>query len=101
MVPLGADQGQHLLIHQEGGPGPEDLAEPPISFSNSHMDVCGGLDTWKNGDVFLGRCRGILVPQQGVKPTFPALEAQSLNHCITREVPEWRFLERIVPLPLS
>ena len=45
MVPLAADQSQHLLVQQEGGPGPEDLAETSISFSNSHMDVCGGLDT--------------------------------------------------------
>ena len=45
MVPLGADQGQHRLVQQEGGSGPEDLAELPISFSNSHMDVCRGLDT--------------------------------------------------------
>lgn len=55
MVPLGADQGQHRLAQQEGGSGPEDLAELPISFSNSHMDVCRGLDTWENGGVFLGR----------------------------------------------
>lgn len=77
MVPLAADQGQHLLVQQEGGPGPEDLAETSISFSNSHMDVGGGLDTWKNGSVFLDRWHGILVPQQGFKPAFPALEAQS------------------------
>ena len=30
---------------------------------------------------------GILVPQPGVGPVTPALEAQSLNHWTTREVP--------------
>ena len=29
----------------------------------------------------------ILVPQPGIKPAFTALEAQSLNHWTTREVP--------------
>ena len=29
---------------------------------------------------------GILVPQPGNKLTQPAMEAQSLNHCISREV---------------
>ena len=30
---------------------------------------------------------GILVPQPGIKPAPPALEAQSLNHWTTREIP--------------
>ena len=30
---------------------------------------------------------GILVPQLRIKPAPPALEAQSLNHWTTREVP--------------
>ena len=30
---------------------------------------------------------GILVPQQGIEPAPPAVEAQSLNHWTTREVP--------------
>ena len=30
---------------------------------------------------------GILVPQPGIEPVPPALEAQSLNHWTTREVP--------------
>ena len=30
---------------------------------------------------------GILVPQPGIKPTPPAVEARSLNHRTTREVP--------------
>ena len=29
---------------------------------------------------------GILVPQPGIKPTLPALEAQSLNHWTARKV---------------
>ena len=29
---------------------------------------------------------GILVPQQGIEPMLPAMEAQGLNHWITREV---------------
>ena len=36
---------------------------------------------------------GILVPQQGIKPSPPALETQSLNHWSTREVPEDYCLE--------
>ena len=31
---------------------------------------------------------GILVPPLGIKPTPSAVEAQSLNHWTTREVPE-------------
>ena len=29
---------------------------------------------------------GILVPQPGIEPAYPALEAQSLNHWTTREI---------------
>ena len=43
--------------------------------------------------VVLGGCfghtaHGILVPQPGIEPVPPALEARSLNHCTTREVPQ-------------
>ena len=34
---------------------------------------------------------GILVPQQGIRPMPPALEAWSLNHWTTREVPPHTF----------
>ena len=34
---------------------------------------------------------GILVPRPGIKPVLPALEAQSLNHWTTREVPDFIF----------
>ena len=34
---------------------------------------------------------GILVPQPGIKPMSPAMEAQSLNHWTTREVPHLLF----------
>ena len=34
---------------------------------------------------------GILVPRPGIKPVPPALEAQSLNHWATREVPDYHF----------
>ena len=34
---------------------------------------------------------GILVPQGGTELTPPALKAQSLNHWITREVPQFLF----------
>ena len=34
------------------------------------------------------RTFGILVPQAGIKPMMPPLGTQSLNHWITREVPE-------------
>ena len=36
--------------------------------------------------------RGILVPQQGMEPEPPALEAQSLNHWIGREITGSSFL---------
>ena len=31
---------------------------------------------------------GILVPQPGIEPTAPAVEALSPSHCTTREVPK-------------
>ena len=34
---------------------------------------------------------GILVPRQGIEPMPPALEARSLNHWTTREVPRGTF----------
>ena len=37
---------------------------------------------------------GILVLQPRVKPTPPAMEAQSLNHWTTREAPKIIFLRR-------
>ena len=43
-------------------------------------------------------CR-ILVPQPGVKPTPPAVEAWSLNHWTTREVPY--SLQFKIPTPQS
>ena len=39
---------------------------------------------------------GILVSQQGVEPTSPALEAQRLNHWMTREVPRAPILNNII-----
>ena len=36
---------------------------------------------------------GTLVAQPGIKPTLPALEAQSLNHWTTREIPRHSFLD--------
>ena len=38
------------------------------------------------GGIFHVAC-GILVPRAGIKPMSPALEAQSVNHWTTREVP--------------
>ena len=32
---------------------------------------------------------GILIPQPGIKPVSPALEAQSPNHWTAKEVPQW------------
>ena len=43
---------------------------------------------------FFWPCRaacGILVPQPGIKPAPPAVEAGSLNHWTAREVPQWIF----------
>ena len=46
-------------------------------------------------------CR-ILVPQPGIKPTPPAVETQSPNHCTTREVPSLSFLIlSLVIIPLQ
>ena len=36
---------------------------------------------------------GILVPQPGIKPMLPAVEARSLNYWITREVPVFGILD--------
>ena len=41
---------------------------------------------------------GILVSQQGVEPTSPALEAQRLNHWMTREVPRAPILNNIITI---
>ena len=41
---------------------------------------------------------GILVPWPGIKPTPPALEAQSLNHWTNREVPIIIFLKYALSL---
>ena len=43
---------------------------------------------------FWPRCSacGILVPQPGIEPVPPAVEAQSLNHWTSREVPRQGFL---------
>ena len=52
-------------------------------------------------NLFLAYCTacGILVPQLGIKPTPPALEAGSLNHWITSEVPDIPFIPRCGPCP--
>ena len=45
---------------------------------------------WYLFHLFFWSCRvacGILVPQPGIKPVPPALEAQSVNHWTTRGVP--------------
>ena len=37
----------------------------------------------------------ILIPQPGIEPAPPALEARSLNHWTAREVPDWTlFLKK-------
>ena len=43
------------------------------------------------GHALCAAC-GILVPRPGVKPASPAVEARSLNHWTTREVPRSQFL---------
>ena len=40
-------------------------------------------------------CR-LLLPQQGIKPSSPAVEAQSLNHWTIRKVPKWDFLFSLI-----
>ena len=40
---------------------------------------------------------GILVPPAGMEPTPPALEAQSLNHWITSEIPSTSFHSSLCP----
>ena len=43
--------------------------------------------------IFFGRTAcGILVTRPGIKPMYPAVESQSLNHWTAREVPQTRFL---------
>ena len=41
-----------------------------------------------------GVARGILVPQPGIEPVSPAVEAESPNHWTTREVPGFLTCER-------
>ena len=50
-------------------------------------------------NLLVGAC-GILVPQPGIEPMPPALEAQSLNHWSAREVPHFvgGIVERIKAL---
>ena len=48
---------------------------------------------------FFGRTmwhEGILVPQPGIKPAPPAVEARSFNHWTAREVPKFMLLKRII-----
>ena len=42
---------------------------------------------WLHGEAYR-----ILVPRPGIKPTAPAVEAQSLNHWTTKEVIYYTFL---------
>ena len=46
--------------------------------------------------MLLGMARRILVPQPGIKSVSPAVEAGSLNHWITREVPDYQFYTSFV-----
>jgi len=39
---------------------------------------------------------GILVPQPGIKSTYPAVEVQSLHHWTPREVPQSQYLSSLV-----
>ena len=58
-----------------------------LLFSFLFLFFWGGLFVWF---FFFWPCHvafGILVPWPGVKPVPPAVEAQSLNHRATREVP--------------
>ena len=50
------------------------------------------------GGVHCMAC-GILVPQPGIEPVPPAVEAQSLKHWTTREVPRVSLLNCISYLP--
>ena len=49
---------------------------------------------------FSFRACGILVPQPGIEPTPPAVEAQSLNHWTAREVPTPILLNYMLALIL-
>ena len=50
------------------------------------MGRCNALFFWPCREA-----RGILVPRPGIEPAPPALEARSLNHWTTREVPVMIF----------
>ena len=39
--------------------------------------------------------RGILVPQPGIEPLSPAVEAQSLNHWTAKEVPRFYLFKEV------
>ena len=43
---------------------------------------------------------GILVPQPGIEPTPPAVEAQSLTHWTAREVPKKIFFKEMTKLTM-
>ena len=54
--------------------------------------VCTGSSLCLTGslvqnDFSFPAARGILVPQPGIKPAFPAIGKQILNHWTTKEVP--------------
>ena len=57
-------------------------------ISISHLATCYG-EMWDGAGFlsFFGLLCGILIPQPEIKPTLPAVEAQSLNHLTTRETP--------------
>ena len=49
--------------------------------------------------LFFGStARGILVPQPGIKPVQPALEAQSVNHWTARKAPRLNLKPALISL---
>ena len=83
-------------------PSPGDLPDPRIKPASLMSPA--GVDrfsttstTWEAhffDSFFLTAPHGMwdLVPQPGIKPASPALEAWSLNHWTTREVPKFQHI---------
>ena len=55
--------------------------------TNPYLFICLFICIFIHSCVHLAAARGILVPWPGIEPSPPAVEAWSLNHWTTREVP--------------
>ena len=86
-MPLGAIQFRTEILLLNSRPRAKTWKQPKCPLTDEWIKKMWFLFFWPRCTAY-----GILVPQPGIEPVPPAVEAWSLNHWTTREVPKTWYI---------